>query len=315
MQNMKRQATRGFTLIELLVVVAIIALLAAILFPVFGRARENARRSSCQSNLKQIGLGLIQYSQDYDERLPLAKEGTDTGGFFGAWAGPIYPYVKSEQVYKCPSDTTPTPPKWSVMSYAYNTNIGRRDNGTTNATINGIGGAVVRIQAPTKTVLLAEVGPVTGNGNKAAVDVTETDVTRIGATNPTDAPAGFGANWRATASPCTNGLAITTPTDNSGGGGLSTNGGTYFRLTDITLGGRPTGGAGGNITPSVFYNTSGRHLDGTNYLFCDGHVKWLKGAQVSSGGWLSNHTTTTAQANTVAAGTDVAGYAATFSPT
>jgi prepilin-type N-terminal cleavage/methylation domain-containing protein len=60
----------AFTLIELLVVIAIIAMLAAILFPVFGRARENARRSSCQSNLKQIGLGIMQYTQDYDERLP-----------------------------------------------------------------------------------------------------------------------------------------------------------------------------------------------------------------------------------------------------
>src|ERR1051325_7590284 len=67
---------RGFTLIELLVVIAIIAILAAILFPVFGRARENARRSSCQSNLKQIGLGLLQYEQDFDESLP------------GSWFGP-----------------------------------------------------------------------------------------------------------------------------------------------------------------------------------------------------------------------------------
>ena len=61
----------GFTLIELLVVIAIIAILAAILFPVFARARENARRTSCVSNLKQIGLGIMQYTQDYDERYPL----------------------------------------------------------------------------------------------------------------------------------------------------------------------------------------------------------------------------------------------------
>src|SRR5688572_12972691 len=60
----------GFTLIELLIVIAIIALLAAILFPVFAKARENARRASCQSNLKQIALGLIQYAQDHDERFP-----------------------------------------------------------------------------------------------------------------------------------------------------------------------------------------------------------------------------------------------------
>jgi prepilin-type N-terminal cleavage/methylation domain-containing protein len=66
----KRSAGSGFTLIELLVVIAIIAILAAILFPVFARARENARRASCASNLKQISLGLMQYSQDYDERFP-----------------------------------------------------------------------------------------------------------------------------------------------------------------------------------------------------------------------------------------------------
>src|SRR5690349_12144108 len=66
-----KRSARGFTLIELLVVIAIIALLAAILFPVFARARENARRASCQSNLKQIGLGFHQYTQDYDDRLPL----------------------------------------------------------------------------------------------------------------------------------------------------------------------------------------------------------------------------------------------------
>src|SRR4028118_675254 len=67
---LRRAAHRGFTLIELLVVIAIIAILAAILFPVFSRARENARRASCMSNLKQIGLGVMQYVQDYDERYP-----------------------------------------------------------------------------------------------------------------------------------------------------------------------------------------------------------------------------------------------------
>ena len=64
----KSQRKEGFTLIELLVVIAIIAILAAILFPVFARARENARRASCQSNLKQIGLGMFMYLQDYDEK-------------------------------------------------------------------------------------------------------------------------------------------------------------------------------------------------------------------------------------------------------
>src|SRR5687767_15336393 len=77
----------GFTLIELLVVIAIIAILAAILFPVFARARENARRTSCASNLKQISLGFLQYAQDYDERLPLPR--WFTGAYMGfAMASP-----------------------------------------------------------------------------------------------------------------------------------------------------------------------------------------------------------------------------------
>jgi len=86
---------RGFTLIELLVVIAIIAILAAILFPVFARARENARRSSCQSNMKQIGLGVAQYVHDYDERMPHYNG--------GAPMRLLDPYVKSEQVFMCPS--------------------------------------------------------------------------------------------------------------------------------------------------------------------------------------------------------------------
>ncbi|HEX8551602.1 MAG TPA: DUF1559 domain-containing protein [Abditibacteriaceae bacterium] len=94
---------RAFTLIELLVVIAIIAILAAILFPVFARARENARRSSCQSNLKQIGLGITQYTQDYDERLPR----NDSGANNQTWIDSLQPYIKSDQVFVCPSDTAP----------------------------------------------------------------------------------------------------------------------------------------------------------------------------------------------------------------
>src|SRR3954464_4564899 len=94
----------GFTLIELLVVIAIIPILAAILFPVFARARESARRASCQSNLKQLGLGLLQYSQDYDEKLPSGLE-QSVGRHYGfGWSGMVYSYVKNAQVYKCPSD-------------------------------------------------------------------------------------------------------------------------------------------------------------------------------------------------------------------
>lgn len=91
---------RGFTLIELLVVIAIIAILAAILFPVFARARENARRASCQSNLKQIGLGLLQYIQDYDEAIPSAQLGAPTAP---KWMDVVQPYLKSNQIFVCPS--------------------------------------------------------------------------------------------------------------------------------------------------------------------------------------------------------------------
>jgi prepilin-type N-terminal cleavage/methylation domain-containing protein/prepilin-type processing-associated H-X9-DG protein len=89
----------GFTLIELLVVIAIIAILAAILFPVFARARENARRTSCQSNLKQMGLGLMQYVQDYDETYP-ARYFDNPQTY---WYQLLQPYVKSEQIFTCPS--------------------------------------------------------------------------------------------------------------------------------------------------------------------------------------------------------------------
>ena len=101
----------AFTLIELLVVIAIIAILAAILFPVFARARENARRASCSSNLKQIGLGLLQYSQDYDEIFPLAYTLGDQASNAGAntkWMDVVQPYVKSTQLFTCPSDTAVT---------------------------------------------------------------------------------------------------------------------------------------------------------------------------------------------------------------
>lgn len=95
-------ARRAFTLIELLVVIAIISILAAILFPVFGRARENARKTSCLSNLKQIGLGLQQYMQDNDSAYPLAAYTASNGGKL-RWADAIQTYTKSRQLFLCPS--------------------------------------------------------------------------------------------------------------------------------------------------------------------------------------------------------------------
>ena len=119
---------KGFTLIELLVVIAIIAILAAILFPVFAKAREKARQSSCQSNVKQLNLAVMQYAQDYDEILPPYTSQDATSGIWVAWSatddpktaavepsGCVQPYLKNAQVAKCPSASS-----GQVFSYGLN---------------------------------------------------------------------------------------------------------------------------------------------------------------------------------------------------
>lgn len=93
---------RGFTLIELLVVIAIIAILAAILFPVFAKAREKARQSSCLSNVKQIMTATLSYAQDYDEMLNELYRGGGAYGFV-PWTAQLEPYIKNQQIFVCPS--------------------------------------------------------------------------------------------------------------------------------------------------------------------------------------------------------------------
>jgi len=96
---------KGFTLIELLVVIAIIAILAAILFPVFARAREKARQSSCLSNVKQLAVGALMYAQDFDERMMPRYYRIDPAVAGGPnWCDHlVQPYVKNTQIIYCPS--------------------------------------------------------------------------------------------------------------------------------------------------------------------------------------------------------------------
>ncbi|HEX8550233.1 MAG TPA: DUF1559 domain-containing protein [Abditibacteriaceae bacterium] len=169
---------QGFTLIELLVVIAIIAILASILFPVFGRARENARRSSCQSNLRQLGMGFSQYTQDYDERLPGATDAANGVGVDGGWIkmtgfgtdqndgsvstaagfspadGSLYPYVKNTQVYICPSDTRG---RAAGSSYAINGCVTEGPYNPPPGTIH-VGKNIAVFEETSKWMLLAEEG-------------------------------------------------------------------------------------------------------------------------------------------------------------
>ena len=136
---------KGFTLIELLVVIAIIAILAAILFPVFAKAREKARQSSCLSNTKQIGLAVMQYAQDYDERLCPTYSGTSLADYM-SWAMKIAPYAKNNQVFDCPSSTIA---KWDG-TWAENMSFGY------SVLFEGNPMAIGQIAKPAETVLVGD---------------------------------------------------------------------------------------------------------------------------------------------------------------
>jgi len=209
---------KAFTLIELLVVIAIISILAAILFPVFARARENARRASCMSNLKQLALGMMMYTQDYDEKFP--NYVGDTSFYTGpgskarsaGWAYTLQPYVKSLQILQCPSTTTTFSHDSGTAGYTeYAENIYLSFNPTTSA-FQGIN--LATLTQPPLTVMLSDYIP------------------------------NCSENW-------------------TGGNKTSSTLGTPGKLADLYY--NPTNG----------YLVA-RHLDGANFAYTDGHVKWSK---------------------------------------
>ena len=256
----------AFTLIELLVVIAIIAILAAILFPVFARARENARRSSCQSNLKQIGLGILQYTQDYDEYMPVGTTGNGAGG----WVGQVYPYVKSLQIFICPSDYSPatTFPNQVKCSYFMNSNLANNFGSLLPTNI-------AKMNASSLTVLAGEVFSTTASPARIS--------------NASDPSADVRSPF---------GDGLNTPNYAAG----------YFTGR---MGNRPFLGGAATDSPAV-----ATHLEGSNFLAADGHVKWLRGEKVSNG-QNNNAGSNYPQGSTnaaYAAGTEnLAGYALTFS--
>ena len=270
---------RAFTLIELLVVLAVVAIVAAILFPVFAKAREEGRRTSCLSNMRQLGLAVMAYTQDYDDKHPTS---TATLPFAGVtfvqnigWAGQIYPLVKSAAVFHCPDDPTPdmanTPASPApAVSYALNLNL----EGAS---------AQAALAAPARTVLLFEV-----RGDNAQITQADEGV------HNTPAPAQQSASGNGL-----NGLLL-----NLTGLAASTPDGAVY-ATGPMDNSAPTS----PIITDQYADKTGRHAQGANFLAADAHAQWLMGGRVSAGGAALSSADAQARTGCAARGAPSAGHA------
>ena len=188
----------AFTLIELLVVIAIIGLLAAILFPVFGRVRENAKRSSCLSNMKQIMMGTMQYTQDNDERIPILVSVTAPGEY--PWFQRLQPYVKSKSVFHCPSDVDPLSIKISgavpavdKFPTSYAASIYSSIYLTGSSFVNTSGLNLATVLLPSSTVYVTEGGATSGGSGGILLNTDGTATTLKNGCAMLDLPHGGGA--------------------------------------------------------------------------------------------------------------------------
>ena len=256
--SITRKYPSGFTLIELLVVIAIIAILAAILFPVFAQAREKGRQTVCVSGERQMGLALIQYVQDYDGAFPNGLNYNSIWAGQG-WAGQCFPYVRSAALYRCPSDLSVSDsPSDAAVSYAYNINFVNEEYD--DAIPYGVSES--ELTAPSRSVLLVEVANVKAN---------------VAAEREGAAPGGVeGVDFSASANGLDHRLYARKDWKTS----------SEHQYATGYLGGRPPSADSipeETTTGTQFVAAEGRHAGGSVFLFGDGHCRWLRGSQVSSG--------------------------------